>query len=591
MSYQVIARKWRPQTFEEVTGQDVITRTLHNAIEHDRLHHAYLFSGARGVGKTTTARILAKVLNCHKTPGPNLTPCRTDSPDACPSCIEISESRSMDVLEIDAASHTGIDDVRETILEGINFNPARDRYKVFIIDEVHQLSKPAFNALLKTLEEPPGNVVFVMATTEHHKVPITITSRCQEFQFRTIPLQQIFDRLKIIAESEGVKISDEALREVARSGLGSMRDAQSNFDQAISFSAGEITLDTVAKALGSAGADVIERVVRAIITKNSVELLDVVDELMSHGHDLRNFCRDLLGLMRDLMVYKVSEGSPALLESAIFTDATLRDLSDPFSHSDLIRCFNSLSQTEASLREAAYARYVLEIGLLKLVEMQRLRPIEDVLASLGSFSAIEPKSDPPPVLISSESAAASPEKKTVNSPESFAIEPGPPEMPEEIDDGFAYNFDNEPEMPPFEPFKLSLAVDAHRDDGMAPGRTALAAMTAEELEHFDHDRLDQAYESMITAKDIDTLSPTAARSIAAELLGRGGSVVVTSAGGAAAVMAPSVTELRYPAYEVPPLSAEPTADELLEYANAHPVVRSALEIFEAEILSVAPRGK
>lgn len=179
----------------------------------------------------------------------------------------------------------------------------------------------------------------------------------------------------------------------------------------------------------------------------------------------------------------------------------------------------------------------------------------------------------------------------MNSPESFAIEPGPPEMPEEIDDGFAYNFDNEPEMPPFEPFKLSLAVEAHRDDGMAPGRAALAAMTAEELEHFDHDRLDQAFESMITAKDIDTLSPTAARSIAAELLGRGGSVVVTSAGGAAAVMAPSVTELRYPAYEVPPLSAEPTADELLEYANAHPVVRSALEIFEAEILSVAPRGK
>ncbi|HEV7699800.1 MAG TPA: DNA polymerase III subunit gamma/tau, partial [Pyrinomonadaceae bacterium] len=169
MSYQVIARKWRPQTFDEVTGQEIITQTLRNALEHDRLHHAYLFSGARGVGKTTTARILAKALNCHKTDGkPNLMPCRTDDPTVCPSCLEISESRSIDVLEIDAASHTGIDSVRDTIINSIDFNPARDRYKVFIIDEVHQLSKAAFNALLKTLEEPPENVVFVMATTELH---------------------------------------------------------------------------------------------------------------------------------------------------------------------------------------------------------------------------------------------------------------------------------------------------------------------------------------------------------------------------------------------------------------------------------------
>ena len=175
MAYQVIARKWRPQTFDEVTGQEVITQTLRNALEYDRLHHAYLFSGARGVGKTTTARILAKALNCHKSDKPTLTPCRIGDPDICPSCIEISESRSMDVLEIDAASHTGIDDVRGTIIDNINFNPARDRFRVFIIDEVHQLSNRHFNALLKTLEEPPENVVFIMATTELHKVPDTIT--------------------------------------------------------------------------------------------------------------------------------------------------------------------------------------------------------------------------------------------------------------------------------------------------------------------------------------------------------------------------------------------------------------------------------
>src|SRR5258708_16138659 len=217
MSYQVIARKWRPQTFEEVTGQETVTRTLRNALEFDGLHHAYLFAGARGVGKTTTARLLAKVLNCHKTDKPNLEPCSINDPDACSSCIEISESRSLDVLEIDAASHTGIDAVRDTILEGININPARDRYKVFIIDEVHQLSKPAFNALLKTLEEPPPKVVFILATTELHKVPDTIRSRCQEFQFRTIPLQKIFDRLNQIADAEKIAVDDDALHHISRS--------------------------------------------------------------------------------------------------------------------------------------------------------------------------------------------------------------------------------------------------------------------------------------------------------------------------------------------------------------------------------------
>ena len=220
MSYQVIARKWRPQAFDEVTGQETVTTTLKNAIEFDRLHHAYLFSGARGVGKTTTARLFAKALNCHKTPKPNTKPCRIDDPTACVSCVEISESRSIDVLEIDAASHTGIDDVRETILENININPARDRFKIFIIDEVHQLSRPAFNALLKTLEEPPGNVVFIMATTELHKVPDTILSRCQEFIFRTIAPQKIRDRLKMIADAEKIKIDEPALWELARSGEG-----------------------------------------------------------------------------------------------------------------------------------------------------------------------------------------------------------------------------------------------------------------------------------------------------------------------------------------------------------------------------------
>src|SRR5919107_3065887 len=279
MSYQVIARKWRPQTFDEVTGQEHITRTLRNAIEHERLHHAYLFSGARGVGKTTTARLLAKAVNCHKAQKPTPTPCRATDADACPSCREIAEGRSIDVLEIDAASNTGVDNVREAIINTVGIRPARDRYKVFIIDEVHMLSTPAFNALLKTLEEPPSRVLFVMATTHPHKVPETILSRSQQFEFRTIPAPKIAERLRIIADAEKIKASDDALREIARAGEGSMRDAQSAFDQVISFSEGKIGTPDVEAALGIAGRELLARVMRAVAEQKPAEALAVVGEL------------------------------------------------------------------------------------------------------------------------------------------------------------------------------------------------------------------------------------------------------------------------------------------------------------------------
>ncbi len=350
MAYQVIARKWRPQTFDEVTGQEPITRTLRNAIEHQRLHHAYLFSGARGVGKTTTARLLAKALNCHKAEQPTATPCRTDDPEACPSCREISESRSIDVQEIDAASHTGIDNVRETIIGTIGFAPARDRYKIFVIDEVHMLSTSSFNALLKTIEEPPARVVFIMATTERHKVPETILSRCQQFEFRTIAGAKIFDRLRLIADAEKISIPDDALREIARSGEGSMRDAQSAFDQVISFAGSTIKKEDVEMALGVAGADMLIRVVKGIANHQPAEALAVVDDVVMRGHDLRNFCRDLLAHFRDLLVAKVS-GSDELLESAICDRDELKRQSELFSEADLVRFFHSLAETENSVED------------------------------------------------------------------------------------------------------------------------------------------------------------------------------------------------------------------------------------------------
>jgi DNA polymerase-3 subunit gamma/tau len=385
MSYQVIARKWRPQTFEDVTGQEPITRTLRNAIEHERLHHAYLFSGARGVGKTTTARLLAKALNCHKSTKPTVTPCAADDPTACASCREIAEGRSIDVMEIDAASNTGVDNVRDAIIGNVAISPARDRYKVFIIDEVHMLSGAAFNALLKTLEEPPSRVVFIMATTELHKVPDTILSRCQQFEFRTIATQKIMERLRLIAEAEKIKIADDALREIARAGEGSMRDAQSAFDQVISFSGTKIKAEDVETALGIASAEMLARTVRGIGENRPAEALAVVDDLVMRGHDLRNFCRDLLAYIRDLLVAKVSGDDAEALESSAQDRAELGRQAALFSESDLVRFFHALSQTETILRTAAHPRYQLEIGLVKLMEMRRLAPVNQILERLSAL--------------------------------------------------------------------------------------------------------------------------------------------------------------------------------------------------------------
>lgn len=384
MTYEVIARKWRPQSFDEVTGQEPITRTLRNAIEHERLHHAYLFSGARGVGKTTTARLLAKALNCHKSSLPTHSPCRSDDPDACASCKEITESRSIDVQEIDAASHTGVDNVRESIIGSVGIAPARDRYKVFIIDEVHMLSSAAFNALLKTIEEPPPRVVFIMATTERHKVPETILSRSQQFEFRTIATTKILERLRLIAEAEKISVPDDALREIARAGEGSMRDAQSAFDQVISFAGAQIKKEDVELALGVAGADILIRIINGIAEHKPAEALAVVDDVVMRGHDLRNFCRDLLAHLRDLLVTKVS-GSEELLESAGCDVSELKRQAAFFSESDLVRFFHSLAETETKLRTAAHPRYQMEIGLVKLMEMRRLEPMGNLLDRLAAL--------------------------------------------------------------------------------------------------------------------------------------------------------------------------------------------------------------
>jgi DNA polymerase III subunit gamma/tau len=615
MSYQVIARKWRPQTFEEVTGQENITQTLRNALEYDRLHHAYLFSGARGVGKTTTARLLAKALNCHKTDKPNLVPCSSNDPDVCPSCLEISESRSLDVFELDAASHTGIDNVRETILEGININPARDRYKVFIIDEVHMLSKASFNALLKTLEEPPQNVVFIMATTELHKVPETILSRCQQFEFRTIPVQKIFDRLKLIADAEKIDITADALREIARSGEGSMRDAQSNFDQVISFSGETIAVADVSNALGMASAEMLTSVLKGIAEKDAKLVLNVVDDLVARGQDLRNFTRDLLSLFRDLLVFKIAGNDGNLSETSTLSGDEMQAHAAPFSESDLIRFFNSLCETETKLHDATQSRYVIEVGLIKLVEMRRVVEIEKLLERIGKLEqvlnggSIElPPDQPQPAAFEKKTLTDEPE---ILKPEIESLDtPIPPENaaehqigadleePPHFFDAFSVDEPIEPEKAVEKP---AIAIKGYDLSFLDSINLPLPDIDSEELEHVEDAWLDNAFDERLLASGDDLMPIPDASKIAVEAIGgRRETVTIATNGlsnGSGTAAAPARKTAVYtppvfddgPAGELPTLSDDPSEDELIAYANAHPVVKKALRIFGGKIIEVKKR--
>src|SRR6266404_2525248 len=297
MKYQVIARKFRPQVFEEVVGQKPIVQTLQNAIQMERIGHAYLFSGPRGVGKTTTARILAKGLNCEK--GPTITPC-----NVCPSCQEIASGKSIDVFEIDAASNTGVDNIRE-LRESARYAPARSRYKIFIIDEVHMLSTSAFNALLKILEEPPSHVVFIMATTERHKLPATILSRCQQFVFRTISPADIQAHLRGIADRENAKIDDQGLSYIVKAAEGSMRDAQSLLDQIISFGSQEIAHEDVRDVLGFVPSEILDRTMDAIAERDSKDLLECAGIVVNQGLNIQQYVRECIGCMRDLLLIKL----------------------------------------------------------------------------------------------------------------------------------------------------------------------------------------------------------------------------------------------------------------------------------------------
>jgi DNA polymerase-3 subunit gamma/tau len=399
VTYQVIARKWRPQRFDDVVGQQAVTRTLRNALVSGRLAQSFVFAGPRGVGKTTTARILARALNCER--GPTADPC-----GACDACVEITEGRDMDVLEIDAATHTGIDNVREVIIAGLAIRPVRNRYKVFIIDEVHQLSSASFNSLLKSIEEPPPHVVFMMATTELDKIPETVLSRSQVYEFRTIGTKAIAAQLRTIVDAEQITVADESLQLIARDADGSMRDAESKLDQVIAFTGNTIGVDDVSAVLGLVGRDLLLDAVEAVAHEDASQAFALAARGVEMGYDLRAVCRELSRVVRDLLLLSVD---PSRLSDPEIAGEGERDrltaLGRQFSREDLLRAFDLLTRAENDIRNAAQPRYHLEMALLRWIHLRKLVPLEDLLAGGGSGPS---RALPAPSVKPASSAAKAP---------------------------------------------------------------------------------------------------------------------------------------------------------------------------------------
>jgi DNA polymerase III subunit gamma/tau len=374
MSYQVIARKWRPQTFADVVGQGHVTRTLSNAIQSGRVAHAYIFSGARGVGKTTTARILAKALNCAK--GPAAEPC-----NQCDSCREIGLGNSLDVIEIDAASNRGIDQIRE-LREMVRYAPASGRYKVVILDEAHMLTDEASNALLKTLEEPPDKVIFIMATTEPENLAETIRSRSQHFHFRALSFAEIAGALQQICEKENLTAEPGAIGVMARAAEGSLRDALSLLEQARAYCGANITDAQVRELLGIVPGEILDELTGAIEARSAERVLELVHRLLAEGQNLQQFCREAIGHFRNLLVARVCGVTSDLISAPADERPQLKKVSETFSEEDLTRFFQILLHTDDDLRRKPDPRLHLEMGLLRMVNAARLAPLEEILASL-----------------------------------------------------------------------------------------------------------------------------------------------------------------------------------------------------------------
>ncbi len=379
MSSQVTALKWRPQTFDDLVGQEVVSQTLRNAIKSNRIHHAYLFSGLRGAGKTSSARIFAKALNCIN--GPTAEPCLS-----CASCTEIRDGNSLDVVEIDAASNNSVDNIRE-LRDLVRYNASRDRYKIYIIDEVHMLSTQAFNALLKTLEEPPPNVVFIMATTELHKIPATILSRTQQFDFRQIPLYKVEERLKLISRDSGFQVDDEAIALIAQASCGSMRDALSVYDQVIAACGEKVTGLDVKSILGVVEDSNLLDLLAGVVDNSPDKIFSRIAELVHYGHDLKQVYDSFTAFVRDAIVLKSVTNPADMVTRTYGHGEALNLLLAKVEVSDLVRVLDAMVRQESLFRQAAEPRYAFELVFLKLLEARKLMPLERLLGELRDLQA------------------------------------------------------------------------------------------------------------------------------------------------------------------------------------------------------------
>jgi len=401
MAYQVLARKYRPQRFSDVIGQEHVTRTLKNAIEQGRIANGYIFSGHRGIGKTTIARILAMALNCRSADHAVTEPC-----GACDSCTEIRAGNSVDVIEIDAATNRGIDEIRE-LREAARYRPARDRYKIWILDEAHQITDAAFNALLKTLEEPPSHVIFMLATTQPEDIPQTIRSRCQHFSFHAVRFDEIVQQLRDIAAHEKIQADENALAMLAEAGDGSMRDALSIMDQAIACCGERLTGDTVRQLVGAVPSEVLEQMMNAVARNSPEDMLRQVDRLLTEGHNPAHFARQMSRFLRNATIAKIAGADSQLLQISSDERARVGRVAEQFSEEDLARFLQIILRTHSELGYKQEQRFHLELGLLKLVHAQRLLPLEQIL------SDAKPSTTPVASLARpAESRARSPEQQT-----------------------------------------------------------------------------------------------------------------------------------------------------------------------------------
>lgn len=385
--YQVIARKYRPQTFTELVSQEHVRTTIENAITKRRIAHGYIFAGQRGTGKTTVARILARCLNCAE--GPTIAPC-----GKCASCLEITQGGAMDVIEIDAASNRGINEMRE-LRENVRFRPARDRYKVFIIDEAHQITNEAFNALLKTLEEPPEWVVFILCTTESHKIPVTIASRCQQFSFRSVDFDELVNRMRWICGEEGIAAEEEALAVLAQAGEGSVRDSLSALDQAIACCGTTLEAKDVRELLGLFSLDSLGTAAKALKDGDSGVMLDIVLELERNGRSLQHYCRELARYFRNVLVKKIAPANSRLIAASPAEQDRMAEVASWFSEEDLTRYLQIALDLFKDLQNALQPRLHMELGLLRMIHAGRLTSIEEALASISGGGSAAPSGSGP----------------------------------------------------------------------------------------------------------------------------------------------------------------------------------------------------